>query len=38
MKIKKIKFKALKKAITNNWQLKLISLCLAVLFWAYIKI
>ena len=38
MKIKKINFKAVKKAIMKNWQLKLISLCLAVLFWAYIKI
>ena len=38
MKIKKINFKDLKKTIMNNWQLKLISLCLALLFWAYIKI
>ncbi len=38
MKIKKINFKTLKKIIMKNWQLKLISLCLALLFWAYVKL
>ncbi len=36
--MKKIKFKNLRKAILNNWQLKIISLCLALLFWAYVKL
>lgn len=36
--MKKIKFKSLRKAILNNWQLKIISLCLALLFWAYVKL
>lgn len=38
MKIRKMNFKNIKKAILNNWQLKLISLCLALLFWAYVKL
>ena len=38
MKLKKINFTDLKKTILNNWQLKLISLCLALLFWAYVKL
>ncbi len=36
--MRKIKFKNIKKAILNNWQLKLISLCLALMFWAYVKL
>ena len=38
MKIRKVNFKNLKRAILNNWQLKLISLCLALIFWAYVKL
>ena len=38
MKIRKVNFKSIKKSILNNWQLKLISLCLALLFWAYVKL
>lgn len=38
MKIRKVNFKTIRKAILNNWQLKLISLCLALLFWAYVKL
>ncbi len=36
--MRKIKFKNIRKAILNNWQLKLISLCLALMFWAYVKL
>jgi hypothetical protein len=36
--MKKIKFPSIKKLILNNWQLKLISLCLALILWAYVKL
>jgi len=36
MNIKKINFKELKKEILKNWELKLISFFLALMFWMYV--
>lgn len=38
MKIKKINFSSIKKEILENWQLKVISFFLALIFWVYITL
>ncbi len=34
--LKKINFKKIKKYVLRNWELKLISFVLAVIFWTYV--
>lgn len=38
MKIDKINFSSIKKEILKNWELKVISFFLALMFWVYITL